>query len=48
MKMESITYKIENGLLTLFAEGRIDSTSAPDAEKQIEAARTANAHTAVV
>lgn len=40
--------KLENGVLTLSLIGRVDSTNAPAAEAQLEAARNANAHDTVV
>lgn len=46
--MSIITSKLENGVLTLFASGRIDSTNAPQAEVEIGAALAENPHTAVV
>ena len=46
--MSMITSQCENGLLTLFAHGRIDSTNAADVEKEIEEARTSQPHTSVV
>lgn len=46
--MSLITAKCENGVLTLFASGRIDSTTAPGAETEIEALRAEQAHESVV
>ncbi len=46
--MSSITSKVENGILTIFASGRIDSTNAPAVEAQIEEQRSANPHTGIV
>lgn len=43
-----ITSKLENGVLTIFAEGRVDSTTAAAAEAAIEAARATGAHDSVV
>lgn len=46
--MSIITSKVENGVLTLFATGRIDSTNASVAEAEVEAERNANPHTSVI
>ena len=46
--MSIITSKVENGVLTLFATGRIDSTNAPTAEAEVDAERAANPHDSVV
>ena len=46
--MSNIRTELENGVLTLLASGRIDSTSAPEAEKEIISACTGTAHSEVV
>lgn len=46
--MSSISSKVENGILTIFASGRIDSTNAPAVEAQIEEQRSSNPHTGIV
>ena len=43
----NITVKVENGLLTIAAEGRIDSSNAAAVEEQINACLRDNPHTAV-
>lgn len=46
--MTTVTAQSEGGVLRLALHGRIDSASAPEAEKQIEEVRTANAAKSVV
>jgi len=46
--MDYITSSFENGVLTLFAHGRIDTTTAPEAEKAIFAALDENPTDAVL
>lgn len=46
--MSIITSKLEDGVLTLFASGRIDSANAQQAEAEIGSALSENPHTCVV
>ena len=46
--MSIINGKTDNGVLILSAQGRIDSTNAPQAEAEIEALRASEAHTSAV
>lgn len=45
--MNLIQAKVDDGVLFLLAQGRIDSTNAPQVEEDIEALREQNPHTAV-
>ena len=46
--MSLISAKSENGLLTIMAQGRIDSTNAPEAEQELEKLRASMPHTEIV
>ena len=46
--MDSLKSGVENGILTVSLQGRIDSTNAPQTEAALEAVRQENAHTDVV
>ena len=46
--MSIINGKTDNGVLILSAQGRIDSTNAPQAEAEIEALRASEAHTSAI
>lgn len=46
--MMNISKRLENELLTILMEGRIDSANSAEAESLIEAARQENAHTEIV
>ncbi len=46
--MENISYKLEDGTLTVFVSGRIDSSNAQEFDSELELIRTNNAHNALV
>ena len=46
--MDSMKANVENGVLTIYVQGRIDSTNAPEVEAAMEAVRKKNLYTSVV
>ncbi len=46
--MENLSYKLENGVLTISVDGRIDSSNAAEFDAELEKIRTSNPHNDLV